>query len=700
MKMEQAPTTQVAEALRQQIDALAMAVMFREEAGESADPNGVLAAGLTKIGEQATAAGWLSVATLAADLLRGLDRVNPPEELAGLESSMQTGVAQLQEALEREARGETQDEQAPPEKDAALAQGALALPPNFDLELLNDFFMEAREHLAIIETQLLAVEQDPNNRDAVHTIFRGFHTIKGLAGFLELAAIQNVAHEVETALDLARNGQLAITPEVIDVVLAASDYLKTELQNSELAARGGSLGCAADSTQLLGRVRALGASKPAVEEKPIAAPAAPQAVKPDVASAERTDSDTAPKGTPEAAAADGAPADAKKQSAEARAVKVDTAKLDFLVDMVGEMVIAQSLLRHDATLINARVQRNLMQLSRITGEVQKTAMSMRMVPIGHLFNRMARLVRDLSRKGGKQAELVVTGEDTELDRTIVEDLGDPLMHMVRNSADHGIESMEERVQAGKNPVGRIGLKAYHQAGYITIEVSDDGRGLDREKILHKARQKGLVSETAELMDRDVFNLIFEPGFSTADQVTDISGRGVGMDVVRKHVQKMRGRIDIQSQKGVGTTFFIKLPLTLAIIDGLVIGVGQERYIVPIFAVREMFRPVAESVKTVQGRSEMVLVRNTLLPVVRLHRKFNVQPKTAEISEGLLIVAETSGKAFCLMVDEFIGKQEVVIKSLGEQFKQVAGIAGGAILGDGRVGLILDMDGLAGEKAHA
>ena len=700
MKMEQAPTTQVAEALRQQIDALAMAVMFREEAGESADPNGVLAAGLTKIGEQAATAGWLSVAALAADLLRSLDRANPPEELAGLESSMQTGVARLQEALEREARGETQDERAAPEKDAAPAQGALALPPNFDLELLNDFFMEAREHLANIETQLLAVEQDPNNRDAVHTIFRGFHTIKGLAGFLELAAIQNVAHEVETALDLARNGQLAITPEVIDVVLAASDYLKTELQNSELAARGGSLGCAADSTQLLGRVRALGASKPAVEETPIAPPAAPQAVKPDVAPAEHMDSDAAPKGTPEPATAEAAPAEAKKQSAEARAVKVDTAKLDFLVDMVGEMVIAQSLLRHDATLINARVQRNLMQLSRITGEVQKTAMSMRMVPIGHLFSRMARLVRDLSRKGGKQAELVVTGEDTELDRTIVEDLGDPLMHMVRNSADHGIESTEERIQAGKNPVGRIGLKAYHQAGYITIEVSDDGRGLDREKILHKARQKGLVSETAELTDREVFNLIFEPGFSTADQVTDISGRGVGMDVVRKHVQKMRGRIDIQSQKGVGTTFFIKLPLTLAIIDGLVIGVGQERYIVPIFAVREMFRPGAESVKTVQGRSEMVLVRNTLLPVVRLHRKFNVQPKTAEISEGLLIVAETSGKTFCLMVDEFIGKQEVVIKSLGEQFKQVAGIAGGAILGDGRVGLILDMDGLAGEKAHA
>ena len=703
----EAPTTQAAvQALRQQIDALAMATMFGQVAADLADPKGALAAGLTKISEQASAAGWPGVATLASELLENLGKgAHPPDELASVQSSMQLGIAKLQEALEREARGEA-PEQQPAEPTAVAAQGAPALPPNFDLELLNDFFLEAREHLANIETQLLAVEQDPHNRDALHTIFRGFHTIKGLAGFLELTAIQNVAHEVETALDLARNGQLAMTPEVIDVVLAAADYLKTELQNSESAARSGMAGCAADSTRLLSRVHALGASGPAVRQTQagqLVAPEVlqtPEVVQPKGAPEERAESDAAPKGTPEAAAVEPAPAEAKKQSAEAHAVKVDTAKLDFLVDMVGEMVIAQSLLRHDASLINARVQRNLMQLSRITGEVQKTAMSMRMVPIGQLFSRMARLVRDLSRKGGKQAELAVTGEDTELDRTIVEDLGDPLMHMVRNSADHGIEPMEERIQAGKNPVGRIGLKAYHQAGYITIEVSDDGRGLDREKILKKARQKGLISEGAELSDREVFNLIFEPGFSTADQVTDISGRGVGMDVVRKHVQKMRGRIDIQSQKGAGTTFFIKLPLTLAIIDGLVIGVGQERYIVPIFAVREMFRPAAEAVKTVQGRSEMVLVRNTLLPVVRLHRKFNVEPKTTEISEGLLIVAETSGRTFCLMVDEFIGKQEVVIKSLGEQFKNVAGVAGGAILGDGRVGLILDMDGLAGEKAHA
>jgi two-component system, chemotaxis family, sensor kinase CheA len=695
--MESTDTTKTVEALRQQIDALAMAVMFHDDASDAASSNAVLAATLSTISEQANIAGWESVATLASELRRGLlDSGGAPDDHTATQSTLQAGIGGLQAALERAARGEVSDTSAEAQLQNAAATQPLALPPNFDLELLTDFFLEAREHLSNIETQLLALEQDPNNHDAVHTIFRGFHTIKGLAGFLELAAIQSVAHEVETVLDLARNDKLAITPEVIDVVLAASDYLKTELQNSEAAARNGNAGVAADSTRLLSRIQGLAVAEKVAAEKPVAVAEKPAAAEktavpePEAApEPQQRENEPASKVAPEAPVQ----VEAKKQSAEARAIKVDTAKLDFLVDMVGEMVIAQSLLRHDTSLINPRLLRNLTQLSRITGEVQKTAMSMRMVPIGQLFSRMARLVRDLSRKEGKQAELAVSGEDTELDRTIVEDLSDPLMHMVRNSADHGIEPIEERIKAGKNPAGRISLKAYHQAGFITIEVSDDGRGLDRDKLLKKARQKGLVDDGSELTDREVFNLIFEPGFSTAEQVTDISGRGVGMDVVRRQVQKMRGRIDIQSQKGVGTTFFIKLPLTLAIIDGLVIGVGRERYVVPIFAVREMFRPAPEAVKTVQGRSEMVLVRNNLLPIVRLHQRFNVEPKTTEVSQSLLIVAETSGKSFCLMVDEFIGKQEVVIKSLGERFKDVTGVAGGAILGDGRVGLILDMDGL-------
>jgi two-component system chemotaxis sensor kinase CheA len=274
------------------------------------------------------------------------------------------------------------------------------------------------------------------------------------------------------------------------------------------------------------------------------------------------------------------------------------------------------------------------------------------------------------------------------------------MHMIRNAADHGIEPPAERIANGKNPVARISLKAFHQAGHITIELSDDGRGLNRERILRKAAERGLVSADAPLTDSEVYNLIFEPGFSTAEKVTDISGRGVGMDVVRRHVQKLRGRIEIQSNPGQGTTFSIKLPLTLAIIDGLVVTVGKERYIVPIYAVREMFRPSPDKVFTVEGKAEMVLVRGSLLPVIRLHKVFGVVPKSYEAAAGLVVVAESGLSRFCLLVDDMLGKQEVVIKSLGEALKKVRGVAGGAILGDGRVGLILDIDAVYGDRTHA
>ena len=392
----------------------------------------------------------------------------------------------------------------------------------------------------------------------------------------------------------------------------------------------------------------------------------------------------------------------KKASSIERVIKVDTNKLDFLVDMIGELVIAQSMVRHDGNLnsiSNPKLQRNLSQLARITGEVQKTAMALRMVPIGQLFQRSVRLVRDLARKAGKKAELELFGEETELDRTIVADLADPLMHMIRNSVDHGLEMPDVREKNGKNPVGRVTLKAYHQASHIVIEVSDDGRGLDRKKILAKARERGLIQEGVQLTDKEICNLIFEPGFSTADKVSDISGRGVGMDVVRKQIMKMRGRIDIESEPGKGATFYLKLPLTLAIIDGLVVGVGEERYIVPIYVVKEMFRPKAEAVFTIEGRREMILVRGTLLPVTRLYNTFGVEPRTTDISKSVVVVAESGERHFCLMVDEVVGKQEVVIKSLGETFKQVQGVAGGAILGDGRVGLILDMDGLFGGSSN-
>jgi two-component system chemotaxis sensor kinase CheA len=394
---------------------------------------------------------------------------------------------------------------------------------------------------------------------------------------------------------------------------------------------------------------------------------------------------------------------AEARPAGARSIKVETAKLDYLVDMVGEMVISQSLVRHDpdlATGLKPRLARNLSQLARITDEVQRTAMSMRMIPVGQLFQKTSRLVRDLSRKASKQVELELFGEETELDRNIVEDLADPLMHMVRNSVDHGIETPDERTRNGKPATARVTLRAGHQAGQIVIQVSDDGRGLNQAKILRKAVEKGLVSAGTQLTEAEIFNLIFHPGFSTAEKITDVSGRGVGMDVVRKHVQKLRGRIDVLSRLGEGTTFLLKLPLTLAIIDGLVVGVGEQRYIVPIFAVREMLKPPEDSISTLQGRQEMALVRGSLLPLVRLHQRFGVKPRFENPWDSLLIVSESGGRQFCLMVDELIGKQEVVIKSLGETMANIAGVAGGAILGDGRVGLILDLEGLFGARNSA
>jgi two-component system, chemotaxis family, sensor kinase CheA len=381
---------------------------------------------------------------------------------------------------------------------------------------------------------------------------------------------------------------------------------------------------------------------------------------------------------------------------EAMSVKVDTGKVDSLVDMAGELVIAESLVRHDPDLAAVKspgLQRKMVQLARITMELQKTAMALRLVTVGPLFQRMSRLVRDLSKQFGKEVQMETLGDDIELDRTIIEELADPLMHMVRNALDHGIESAEERRRAGKSSSARVSLRAYNESGQVVIEIADDGKGLNRESILAKALERGLAQPADGRPDTEVWNLILEPGFSAASQVTSGAGRGVGMDVVRHHIEKLRGRIEIRSAAGKGTSFLLKLPLTLAIIDGLVAVVGQERYIVPLFGVRELFRPAEDSIWTVQQREEMAMVRGTLLPVLRLYQRFGVEPRSTDPRQGVLVVVEVEGQRFCLLVDELIGKQEVVIKSLGEAFKNVSGVAGGAILGDGRVGLILDLERL-------
>lgn len=676
-------------ALRSQLDDLATTLLV-------SGPDAEVVAGLSKFREAAQLCGSTSIADSATKILQGL-KTSPNS--AACEELLRTGFSDLQRQLETAA--------IPTTSDAASASSLGALNPLAqDPELVGDFITESREHLSSIENSMLALDRNPEELEAIHAVFRGFHTIKGLAGFLEFTPIRDLAHEVETLLDLARNGKLAITGTVVDCVLESVDYLKQAIESVEHVLHGRSEPPVRDNAQLIGRIQKLIAGDPV----PAEATAAPvlTSLSEAIAAAplpKLTKAAEVPSKATSTPAETAVPKDAKEpkessakaaKNIDAASVRVLTSKLDHLMDMVGEMVITQSLIRHNpalGSLQNSKLIADLSQLARITGEVQRTTMGMRMITIGQVFQRSTRLIRDLSRKAGKQVQLDVSGDDTELDKTIAEELTDPLLHMVRNACDHGIEEPAARVAAGKDPTARIRLAAYHQGGQIVIEIADDGRGLDREKIVAKAVQKGLIESGAHLSEQEVFNLIFEPGFSTAAQITDLSGRGVGMDVVRKNIQKLRGRIEIQSKVGEGTKFFLKLPLTLAIIEGLVVGVGPHRYIVPIYGVRELISPKADTISTVHGRNEMAVVRDRVLPVLRLSRRFNVVPKSEDPCQGLLVVTETQEQTFCLLVDEVLGKQEVVIKSLGESLKNIPGIAGGAILGDGRVGLILDLEGV-------
>jgi two-component system chemotaxis sensor kinase CheA len=320
-------------------------------------------------------------------------------------------------------------------------------------------------------------------------------------------------------------------------------------------------------------------------------------------------------------------------------------------------------------------------------------MAMRMVPVQGVFQKMSRLARDLMRKAEKQVDFATSGEETELDRTVVDKIADPLVHMVRNAIDHGIEGPDDRARAGKSPTGRVELRAFHQAGNIVIELEDDGKGLDKDRIIRKAVDQGLIEPGQELSDEEAFKLVFHPGLSTAEKITSISGRGVGMDVVKKNIESLRGRIDISSTKGKGTTFTIRLPLTLAVIDGQVVRIGDARFIIPINAIVRSLRPTREQISTVQGRGEMVLERGELIPMVRLYRLLGVVPSTENATEALIVVVEEDGRKCCLMVDDLLAQQQVVIKSLGEALGRVRGVSGGAIMGDGKVTLILDIPGL-------
>jgi two-component system chemotaxis sensor kinase CheA len=595
------------------------------------------------------------------------------------------------------------------------AASAFSAPPDalMDLrleenrELLAEFHAEAIDHLSQIEAALLQLEQSPSDAEAISSIFRSFHTIKGVSGFLQLTPMHTLTHEVESLLDLVRNNKLALNSTIITELLRARDALQALVGQITVALEKGILPSqiipvghlivAVKTLAARGNGAAATAAATAAAEPPQPAEQPPP---PEVPAVEASDipepqvdkPEAAPAAVPAQATLQQATAEGSKKSSGPSTIRVNTEKLDTLMDVVGELVIVQSQLQESGRHLresNSSLQRNLAQVSRITKELQHTSMALRMIPVKSTFQKMERLARDVARECGKKVSFGVEGEDTELDRTVVEEINDPLIHMVRNSLDHGLEPPAERLRLGKSEAGRVQLKAYHQGSNIVLEISDDGRGIDPEKVMAKAVRLGLVQEGQNLSKEETLNLIFLPGFSTAEKVTSISGRGVGMDVVRRNIEKLRGKIEIESEVGKGSRFRIVLPLTMAIIDGLIVKVGDDRFILPTTSVKMAYRPAADTISTVQGRGEVLDLRGKIIPLHRLHRKFSITPKAHNPAEGIVVVVESSGRTSGLLVDEMITKQEVVIKSLGALMQGLPGVAGGAILGDGNIALILD-----------
>lgn len=666
--------------------------------------------GLLELSGQLGSSGWPDIEAVATRAERLAHRLASPADMAPAIASLQEawGVYQQSMMAAQAAAAPVHDAAT----DLATAEAERRVRDDEDLEVLRSdpdlaqmFIAEALDHLSSIEATVLQLETAPDDPKLLNDVFRPFHTVKGNSGALGVKSVQEFAHKVENLLDLARSGKLAVGPNEIDVILRAVDLLTGMISglNPRLAGHPWDERLE-ERTALMYEVDRLTGEGAGVAGHPGDAmpvqSGEPMHIEPRAASQPAI-------GAPAASATSGGngaavPAEGDRRQQQRRqddlvsaAVKVDTRKLDSLVDMVGELVIVQSLISEDPAFAGAddRLTRNLAQLKRLSSDLQRNAMSMRMVPVRQTFQKMARLVRDLSKKSGKPVDLVLAGEDTELDRKVVEDINDPLMHMIRNSVDHGIESPERRKAAGKPASGRLSLSAYHQGAAIVIAIADDGGGLNQERILSKAIEKGLVPAGALLSPSEIHQLIFKPGFSTAEKITEVSGRGVGMDVVRRNIEMLRGRIEIQSEMGQGTTFLIKLPLTLAIVEGLLLRVGHERFVMPTFAIRESLRPAPNRVHSIKGKPRMVQVRETLLPLLYLSEVFNIPDAEQDPSNATVVVIEDDGRYIALMVDALIGKQEVVVKSLGPAFSEVRGVSGGAILGDGRVGLILDAGGV-------
>ena len=531
-------------------------------------------------------------------------------------------------------------------------------------DLVESFVTDALEQLESAESALLQLEREPGDIELVALAFRSLHSLKGNCGFFGYSEMEGVAHQAETLLDASRESGDPLSPEVIAQLLQEIDHLRGSTAALHTGQKSDAPIQAVPAPQVP-------ASEPAMAS---AASAAPVAVAP---------SAPAPKKESE-----------KKRKPSSGNIRVDLEKLDALMDLVGELILAETMVTHNPDLEGHHFedfQKASLQLNRITRSIQDVAMSVRMIPISGTFRKMLRLVRDLARKQEKQIDLELIGEDTEIDKTVVEAIADPLVHLIRNSVDHGIENPEDRVAAGKPATGQIRLEAKHEGGEIWITIDDDGKGLNRNAILEKAQAKGLIDPAREeLSDAEIYRFIFAAGFSTAAQVTDVSGRGVGMDVVRRNIDQLGGRVDIDSRPGQGSTITIRLPLTLAIVEGMLVRVGESVYTIPLLAIRESVTVRSEDVTRLSDGQEMVNVRGNLLPILRIQELHGVLGAETELGKGILVVVEEHGNSFAIFVDELVGQRQTVIKALPKYLGSVTGVSGCSILSNGDISLILDV----------
>lgn len=658
---------------------------------------------------------------LACDFFRTvLSKIQESGSDEGLEAEAEEIIKKLSRECSEEDNEAPRDGDYPPGDASVSSDPEVVRPPDnvaddgFQLkitpELKENFIQESDDLLEELEHNLIEMQNSTDPKECLANAFRNIHSFKGNSGFFGYMEIERMSHKTETVLNCMKEGKISPDTENIGEILNVVDALRGAVAS---LSQGGLPTIESYDTMIKLLDRMIPDPQGNEEDLRIGEILVERgdATHEDVQSALEIQKKPlgeilVEKGSVAPEAVESALALQKKQESKKiirRDIRVNLDKLDELNDLVGELVTAQAMVVHNPDLKGCELEnfeKAAHHLEQISSELQDVAMSLRMVPVSSLFRKMTRLVHDVSRKAGKKVNLEMKGKETEMDKTVIELISDPLVHIIRNSVDHGIESPDERRRSGKEETGTIVLEAKHEGGEVWIKITDDGRGLDKDKILAKAFEKGLLQgDVTDMKDKEIFGLIFEPGFSTAEKVTDISGRGVGMDVVRKNIDQLKGNVDVESTEGQGTVIILRIPLTLAIIDGMLVKAGQARYLIPLQAIKEAFRPEMEEITVMPGGQEMVMVRKDLLPIVRLSDLFRIGNRNEKLSEGILIILDDRDKSLCLFVNEMLGQMETVIKGLPGYMGAVKGVAGCTILGDGEVSLILDVGGIVERTRH-